>query len=83
MKLRDRAMPCRFEGSARAEARARIETDRPAKGAAPAPCSARAEARARIETLRKDVSAMPYGVAPAPRRGRGLKQQTYKTDKAL
>ena len=59
--------------SARASARARIETQHHHLDAQDGLRSARASARARIETYTPDKLRQRSGVAPAPRRGRGLK----------
>ena len=60
-------------GSARASARARIETNCRAKSHRACQGSARASARARIETGLSCDWLDFSRVAPAPRRGRGLK----------
>jgi len=60
--------------SARAEARARIETSWRFYPQRRQSGSARAEARARIETPRRATAPRAGWVAPAPRRGRGLKR---------
>ena len=67
-------------GSARASARARIETNCTPSLAAGVLGSARASARARIETCRCRERRRCCRVAPAPRRGRGLKRVGHNGD---
>ena len=60
--------------SARASARARIETKEENDMTMEEEGSARASARARIETKLPAIQRSLILVAPAPRRGRGLKR---------